>query len=139
MANVIVINLFRRAERKGEHSATPAKGVAPFIAGASATKAAVEGLARCLATEWGPLGIRVVCVRSAGIPESPRIQEVFEGMARIAGVPKDALFQAAKEKTLLKRMPTLGETAAITAFLASDGASSLTGAIINASRGEVLD
>jgi len=46
--------------------ATPANGIAPTIAGLSAALAAVEGLTRCLATEWSPAaaGVRVVCVRS---------------------------------------------------------------------------
>ncbi len=119
--------------------ATPARGVAPFIAGASAAHAAIEGLTRCLATEWSPMGIRVVCVRPAGMTDTRRIQQVFGAMAKAAGAPKEALLQAAAEKTLLKRMPTVPETAEVVAFLASDRASTLTGAIINASCGEVLD
>lgn len=120
-------------------SATPARGVAPFIPGHSAAHGAIEGLTRSLATEWSPLGIRVVCIRPAGMLESRRIQHVFEGMGNVLGIPNDALLAAAKEKTLLKRMPTLAETAEVAAFLASDRASSITGAIINASNGEVLD
>ena len=64
---------------------------------------------------------------------------MFEGMGKVLRIPKDALLEAAKEKTLLKRMPSLAETAEVAAFLASDRASSITGAIINASSGEVLD
>lgn len=41
--------------------------------------------------------------------------------------------------TLLKRMPTLSETAKTVCFLASDYASNLTGMIINASCSEVMD
>ncbi len=119
--------------------ATPALGVAPFIAGASAAHAAIEGLTRCLATEWSPMGIRVVCVRPAGMTDTKRIQDVFGAMAKAAGAPKEALLQAAAEKALLRRMPTVPETAEIAAFLASDRASAITGAIINASCGEVLD
>jgi len=119
--------------------ATPACGVAPFIAGASAAHAAIEGLTRCLATEWSPMGIRVVCVRPAGMTDTKRIQGVFGAMAKVAGAPKEALLQAAVEKTLLKRMPTVPETAELVAFLASDRASTVTGAILNASCGEVLD
>ena len=120
-------------------SATPAKGVAPLLAGHSAGHAAIEGLTRSLATEWSPSGIRVVCVRSAGMPESPRIQEVFQAFARAVGATKEMFAQGAVERTLLKRMPTLSETAKTIAFLASDYASSLTGTIINASCGEILD
>jgi NAD(P)-dependent dehydrogenase (short-subunit alcohol dehydrogenase family) len=47
--------------------------------------------------------------------------------------------QAAAGKTLLKRTPTVPETAEIIAFLASNRASALTGTIVNASCGQVLD
>lgn len=120
-------------------TATPAKGVAPFLAGHSAGHAAIEGLVRCLATEWSPSGIRVVGVRSAGMPESPRIQEVFQAFSQVLGTTKEMFTQGTVDRTLLKRMPMLSDTAKTICFLASDYANSLTGAMINASCGEVLD
>lgn len=120
-------------------TATPAKGVAPFLAGHSAGHAAIEGLTRSLATEWGPSGIRVVAVRSAGMPESSRIQEVFQAFAQATGTTREMFARSTADRTLLKRMPTLAETARTICFLASDYASNLTGAIINASCGEVMD
>ena len=120
-------------------TATPAKGVAPLLAGHAAGHAAIEGLIRALATEWSPSGVRVVGLRSAGMPESPRIQEVFHAFARASGVTVEMFAQGAAERTLLKRMPTLSDTAKTVCFLASDHASSLTGAIVNASCGEVVD
>ena len=120
-------------------TATPAKGVAPLLAGHAAGHAAIEGLTRCLATEWGPSGIRVVAVRSAGMPESPRIQEVFQAFAHAMGTTKEMFAQGTLERTLLKRMPTLSDTAKAICYLASDYANSVTGAIINASCGEVMD
>lgn len=119
--------------------ATPAMGVAPFIAGAAAAHAAIEGLCRCLATEWSPMGVRVMCFRSAGMSDSRRIQGVLQAMAGIAGAPPEAFMQMAREKPLLKRMSTLAEAAEAIAFLASDRASTLTGAIVNGSCGEVMD
>jgi 3-oxoacyl-[acyl-carrier protein] reductase len=119
--------------------ATPALGVAPFMAGASAAHAAIEGLTRSLATEWSPMGVRVVCFRSAGMADSRRIQGVLAAMARIVGAPADQFAEAARQKPLLKRMSTIAEAAEAIAFLASDRASTLTGAIVNGSCGEVMD
>jgi 3-oxoacyl-[acyl-carrier protein] reductase len=119
--------------------ATPARGVAPFIAGASAAHAAIEGLALSLATEWSPMGVRVVCFRSAGMSNSRRIQGVLAAMAKLAGAPLDAFVQGARDKALLKRMSTLAEAAEAITFLASDRASALTGTIVNGSCGEVVD
>lgn len=119
--------------------ATPALGVAPFIAGAAAAHAAIEGLTRCLATEWSPMGIRVVCFRSAGMSDSHRIQGVLNAMAGIVGAPAEEFVRMAREKPLLRRMSTVAEAAEAIAFLASDRASTLTGAIVNGSCGEVMD
>lgn len=119
--------------------ATPALGVAPLIAGASAAHAAIEGLTRSLATEWSPMGIRVVCIRPNGMTDTHRIQGVLGAMGRLMGAPQEAMLQAAAEKTLLKRMPTVPETSEVVAFLASDHAATLTGTILNASCGEVMD
>ena len=44
-----------------------------------------------------------------------------------------------EQATLLKRLPTVADTARLAAFLASDGARTLTGAIVNASSGSVID
>jgi hypothetical protein len=42
-------------------------------------------------------------------------------------------------RTLLRRSPTLAETAKLVTFVASEEASTLTGAIINSSSGLVLN
>lgn len=120
-------------------SATPSRGVAPFLPGASVGHSAIDGLARCLATEFGPVGIRVNAVMAGGMQETPNIQAVLNGMSKLTGVPLEALMQGVKEKSALKRTSTLAETAEVITFMASDKSSSITGAIINASCGEVLD
>jgi 3-oxoacyl-[acyl-carrier protein] reductase len=120
-------------------AATPSRGVAPFLPGACAGHAAIDGLARCLALEFGAMGVRVNAVMSGGMQETPNIQEVLKGMAKLVGAPIEALMQQVKEKSILKRTSTLEETAEVVTFIASDKASSITGAIINASCGEVLD
>ncbi len=119
--------------------ATPATGLAPFVAGATAAHAAIEGLTRCLATEWSPSGVRVVCIRASGMQDTQRIRRVRGAIAKLVGAPEPAFAQGVIEKSLLKRTLTVEETAELVAFLASDVAAPLTGAILNASCGEVLD
>ena len=43
------------------------------------------------------------------------------------------------QSTLLKRLPTAADTARLAAFLVSDAAPTITGAIVNASSGSVID
>ncbi len=119
-------------------TATPARGVAPLMAGHSAGHAAIEGLVKSLAAEWGSSGVRVNGLMSGGMPETSRIGEVHATMAKLFGLGSQELSTMTVQKTQLKRMPTLDQTAQVAAFLASDYAGSLTGTIVNASCGEVV-
>ncbi len=120
-------------------SASPAKLAVPALAGFSAACAAIEGMTRSLAADWGPLGIRVICLRPEAMPETRTIQQVFAEHGRTLGIGGEAMTEVIKEKALLKRLPTLAETAEIAAFLVSDRASAMTGAVANVSCGAVID
>jgi 3-oxoacyl-[acyl-carrier protein] reductase len=114
---------------------TPSKGVAPNLAAAGTAFGAVEALTRCLATEWSPLGIRVVCIRSGGMYDTNTIQQAFKTL----GSSKEAIWNTMKQGYLLKRMPVVDDVAKLATFIVSDRGKIFTGAIINASNGEVLD
>jgi NAD(P)-dependent dehydrogenase (short-subunit alcohol dehydrogenase family) len=120
-------------------TATLARGVISQIAGSSVTFAAVEGLSRCLATEWSPSGIRAVCIHSAGMLDSSSIQQTLKAMGETIGLSKDEFADSIKQAFLLKRWPVLNDIGKIATFVASDRASTITGAIINATCGHVLD
>jgi NAD(P)-dependent dehydrogenase (short-subunit alcohol dehydrogenase family) len=120
-------------------TAVPGRMPAPMIGGASAAWAAVEGFSRSLALELGPAGVRVICLRSHAIPETPLIEQNFTTAAAAAGVGR-AEFQARLEQgTLLKRLPTLGEVADTAAFVASDRAGAMTATVFNLSAGNIAD
>lgn len=108
---------------------------APNLAAAGTAFGAIETLTRCLAAEWSPSGVRVVCIRSGGMFDTNTIQQAFKDF----GPSKDAIWENIKQDYLLKRMPVVDDTSKIAAFIASGRANILTGAIINTSGGEVLD
>lgn len=116
---------------------------APGFIGYGVTCAAVEAFSRILAGELGPQGIRVVCLRPDAIPEAlpdSHSRQVFKGWADRAGTTVEALFEGeARNRTLLKRFPKLGEVAECAAFVASDRASAMTGAIANLTCGTLVD
>ena len=101
--------------------------------------AAIESLCRQLAIELGPRGIRVVTLRSSGSPDSPGVLAAVAEHARAAGVTREAFEARIAEKTMLKRMPKMAEIANAAVLMASDRASSMTAAVLNATCGEIAD
>lgn len=111
----------------------------PNVGGFGVACAAIEGFCRQLAAEVGPQGIRVVCLRSAGSPDAPGVDEVFHLHAKNAGIPWEAFEATLGERTLLKRLPKLAEVANTAVLMASEYASAVTGAVANVTCGEIVD
>lgn len=111
--------------------------------GYGVTCGAIETFSRILAGELGSSGIRVVCLRPDAIPETlatSHAREVFGGVAQRAGMTVEAMLgQAARQRTLLGRFPTLAEVAGYAVFVASDRAGATTGAIANLTCGSLVD
>jgi NAD(P)-dependent dehydrogenase (short-subunit alcohol dehydrogenase family) len=119
-------------------TAVPARGMENVSAIGSAF-GAIESLTRCLAVDLGPSGVRVVCIRSGGMIDTPTIQASLDSVARRSSVPKEQAAARMEQRTLLKRLPTAADTARLAAFLVSDTARMMTGVIVNASSGSVID
>jgi NAD(P)-dependent dehydrogenase (short-subunit alcohol dehydrogenase family) len=120
-------------------TATPARLAVPLVGGMGAAWAAVEALTRSLSAELGPRGVRAVCLRPNGLPETATIREVYGLHADGAGMTREE-FQAFSEgMTLLGRLPTLAEVANVATFMASDRAGAMTGTVANLSVGAIAD
>jgi len=114
-------------------TAGPAREATANIGGFGAACEAVEGLWRNLAAELGSFGIRLICIRSAGSPDTPAIQAML-------GDHADAeTFPGFGHGTLLRRLPLVGEVADVAAMMASDRASALTGSYINVTCGSHVE
>ena len=111
--------------------------------GYGVTCGAIETFSRILAGELGSNGVRVICLRPDAIPEAlatSHAREVFRGFAERVGTTVEAMLaERARSGTLLKRFPTLAEVANVAAFVASDRASAMTGAITNLTCGSLVD
>jgi NAD(P)-dependent dehydrogenase (short-subunit alcohol dehydrogenase family) len=101
--------------------------------------AAIEALWRQLAIELGPRGIRLVTLRSSGSPDAPGVAAAIGEHAKAAGVTLEAFEARIAEKTMLKHMPRMAEIAHAAVLAASDYASSMTAAVLNATCGEIAD
>lgn len=112
-------------------SASPASLALPGAGGFGVACAAIEGLTRTLAAELGPQGVRVVCLRPHRIGDSGANADARSEEAEFRRLLEDM--------TLLKRLPTLAEVADTAAFLASDRAGAITGAVANLTGGMSVD
>ena len=134
LARVAVPALLRRPEpRRGRFlavaSAAATRGL-PMLAAYCAAKAGVAGFVRALAAELGGTGVTANAV-SPGSTETP----ILEESARLYGLPAAGAFAAQQP---LGRLVSPAEVAAVIAFLAGDGASAMTGAVVPVDGGLAL-
>lgn len=101
----------------------------PGLGGFKVALDAIEGLRRQWACELGRHGIRVVTLKTGGIPESipdtlPQRDEIIANLLPL---------------TLLKRNATLADVGNVAAFVASDQARTITATEVNISCGALMD
>ncbi|GII52617.1 short-chain dehydrogenase [Planotetraspora thailandica] len=120
-------------------TASPSRTAVPLMGGMAPAWAAIEALSRGLAAELGPHGVRVVCLRAAGMPETPQLSEVYGLHADAYGISRDAFQARMADLTLRKQLPTVAEIANVAAFVASDRSSAMTGAVANLTSGLIAD
>jgi 3-oxoacyl-[acyl-carrier protein] reductase len=112
----VIIMLSSSAARESRHR----------MGGFNLACAAVEALTRSLAGEVGRYGVRVVAIRPNFTPETnPEVSDID-----LEPLVKD---------TLSGRLPRLSEVADTAAFLASDRAGAITGAVANLTCGAIVD
>jgi NAD(P)-dependent dehydrogenase (short-subunit alcohol dehydrogenase family) len=115
----------------------------PGYMGYGVACAAVEAMTRHLAGELGASGVRAICLRCDALPEAvargSHAGRVFAQQAALAGTTVEAMLAEYARAHLLQRLPALAEVAAAAAFLSSDGAGAMTGAIANLTCGSVVD
>ena len=108
-------------------SGPPPRGY--YLGGLQVAFEAMESMRRQLASELGPYGVRVVTLRTGGVPES--IPEGFDG--------RGAIVEGIERQTMLGRAATLEDVGHAAAFAASDRARSMTAATVNVSCGALVD
>jgi NAD(P)-dependent dehydrogenase (short-subunit alcohol dehydrogenase family) len=124
----------------------------PRLGGSHVAWAALAGLCRQLAAEFGPYGVRVSWLLSPGSPGSDEHDqpqdgtgpgeagpsEAGPGEAGAGGAP-DAAGAPGTAGLLVRHLPSYDEVANIAAFAASDWARTITASEINFTGGAVVD
>jgi 3-oxoacyl-[acyl-carrier protein] reductase len=101
----------------------------PGLGGFKVALDAIEGLRRQWACELGAHGIRVVTLKTGGVPES-----LPDSLAE-----KETIAASIEQETLLGRAATLADVGNVAAFVASDQARTLTATEVNISCGALMD
>jgi 3-oxoacyl-[acyl-carrier protein] reductase len=101
----------------------------PGLGGFKVALDAVESLRRQWACELGPHGIRVLTLKTGGVPET--LPDPFPG--------RDEIIASIQQATLLKRAATLEDVGNVAAFVASDLARTMTATEVNISCGALVD
>ena len=101
----------------------------PLQSHVCAAKAGVNMLVKCLALEWGPMGVRVNAITPGPI-------EGTEGMARLAPTPEAE--QAVRDNVPLKRYGRADEIGDAAVWLSSPAAQYVTGTILDVDGGSTL-
>jgi 3-oxoacyl-[acyl-carrier protein] reductase len=101
----------------------------------AASKAAINGLTRSLASEAARKGVRVNGISPGPVPETKLSQELGRALAQRFHADQDAMFKQMLEGILQGRPQTAGEIAAAAVFLVSEESSAITGQILNVDGG----
>ena len=101
-------------------NASMARTKTPNMAGFASACAAIEGLTRVLATEFGKHGIKVTCICSGAIYESHKISEMISDFSQNLGISREEMASQYRRFDILKSEVTLKRVGETAAFLASE-------------------
>jgi NAD(P)-dependent dehydrogenase (short-subunit alcohol dehydrogenase family) len=121
------------------HTPEPARLGMPLVGGMTVAWAGMEALTRSLSAELAPQGVRVVCLRTTGLPETSTIDTVFGIHAKAVGITREQFTAMVESRTHRQRSTSLAELAATAVFLTSNGAAALTGTTLNLTGGLTSD
>ena len=93
------------------------------------SKAGLQMLTQCLAVDHGPEGVRVNCV-APGWVRTPMADGEMEALGARLGIGRDGAYEACTADIPLRRAASAEEVAATVAWLLSDDASYVNGAIL---------
>lgn len=92
----------------------------PNVAGITTASAAIEGLTRVMAAEWGSAGIKVICLCPGALIETERISGWIKSVADQYKIPVEQIVSQYQAFDILKVNPTLHQVGETAAMLASE-------------------
>jgi len=118
-------------------NASMARTKTPNMAGFASACAAIEGLTRVLAAEFGKHGIKAICLCSGAIYDSKKIQGMITDFSAQMGITKEEMTANYKRHDLLATAPTLKQVAETASFLVSENGVIFNSHIVDVDCGKV--
>jgi NAD(P)-dependent dehydrogenase (short-subunit alcohol dehydrogenase family) len=109
----------------------------PNVAGITAASAAIEGMTRVMAAEWGQHHIKVMCLCPGALMETRRISGWIKGAAEQYHMPVEQLVAQYQAFDILKGSPTLKQLGDTAAFLASDAGAAFNSHVVDVDGGKL--
>jgi 3-oxoacyl-[acyl-carrier protein] reductase len=118
-------------------NASMARTKTPNMAGFASACAAIEGLTRVMATEFGKHGIKSICLCSGALLETGKIQGMIHDFAEQLGISQEEMTKNYTRFDLLKSGPTLKQLGETAAFLVSENGVVFNSHIVDIDCGKV--
>lgn len=118
---------------------SPSRISVSYMGGMPATWSAIEALSRSISAEYGPQGIRSVCILTSAMHDTPLINEVYDLHAKAHNIDYKQFHAGMESRTHVGRLTSVHDLAAAAVFAASDEGKSLTGTILNLTAGLVVN
>jgi 3-hydroxybutyrate dehydrogenase/3-oxoacyl-[acyl-carrier protein] reductase len=106
----------------------------PAVSNYITTKHALNGLTKATAFEYGPMGITCNAICPGAI-ETDIMRNSGPDAAAMAGITYEQFLQNYADESMIRRLNTVEEVAAMALLLASEAGAGITGALLNVDGG----
>ncbi|HEY4325507.1 MAG TPA: SDR family oxidoreductase [Mucilaginibacter sp.] len=112
-------------------TASMSRSKTPNMAGFASACAAIEGLTRVMATEFGQHGIKAICICSGALMETHKIQGMISDFSEQFGISREEMTKSYTKFNILKSGPTLKQLGETAAFLVSENGAAFNSHIVD--------